>query len=132
MLGILAQPRKRYPSAAVGEDDGFREGLNPSYGLKKARNAIPRFKFQTANLGCATAISRRDAPEVCRNDTPRKRGRGECRAHGAPAASCAKVECRAHTSSQVAPESPGIPARNGLTAYIVLSSVTGLSCHRHP
>jgi hypothetical protein len=32
----------------------------------------------------------------------------------------------------VAPESPGIPARNGLTAYIVLSPVTGLSCHRHP
>src|SRR5882757_1846849 len=22
---------KRYPSVAVGEDDGFREGLNPSY-----------------------------------------------------------------------------------------------------
>src|ERR1700730_2933903 len=65
----------------------------------KARNAVPRFKFQTANLRCATAISRRDTPEACRNDTPRKRGRGECRAHGAPAASCAKVEGRAHTSS---------------------------------
>src|SRR5258707_5778320 len=30
------------------------------------------------------------------------------------------------------PESPGIPARNGSTAYVVLSPVTGLFCHRHP
>src|SRR5437899_8660038 len=28
------------------------------------------------------------------------------------------------------PESPGIPARNGFTTYFVLSSVTGLVCHR--
>ena len=28
------------------------------------------------------------------------------------------------------PESPGIPARNGFTAYVALSSVTGLFCHR--
>jgi hypothetical protein len=34
---------------------------------------------------------------------------------------------RATTST---PESPGIPARNGFTAYFALSSVTGLSCHR--
>jgi hypothetical protein len=29
------------------------------------------------------------------------------------------------------PESPGIPARNGFTAYFVLSSATNSSCHRH-
>jgi|SRR6266478_5167386 hypothetical protein len=28
------------------------------------------------------------------------------------------------------PASPGIPARNGFTAYVVLSPVTGLFCHR--
>jgi len=28
------------------------------------------------------------------------------------------------------PESPGIPARNGFTAYFALSPVTGLFCHR--
>jgi hypothetical protein len=28
------------------------------------------------------------------------------------------------------PESPGIPARNGFTAYVGLSPVTGLVCHR--
>jgi hypothetical protein len=29
------------------------------------------------------------------------------------------------------PESPGIPARNGFTAYFALSPVIGLVCHRH-
>src|ERR1700681_3520226 len=29
------------------------------------------------------------------------------------------------------PESPGIPARNGFTAYVALSPVIGLFCHRH-
>jgi hypothetical protein len=29
------------------------------------------------------------------------------------------------------PESPDIPARNGFTAYVALSPVTGLFCHRH-
>jgi hypothetical protein len=29
------------------------------------------------------------------------------------------------------PESPGIPARNGFTAYVGLSPVNGLFCHRH-
>jgi hypothetical protein len=28
---------QRYPSIAVCEDDGFREGLHPSYGLEHAR-----------------------------------------------------------------------------------------------
>jgi hypothetical protein len=31
----------------------------------------------------------------------------------------------------VAPGSPGIPARDGVTAYFVLSLVTGLVCHHH-
>jgi len=60
-----------------------------------------------------------------------KWGRGECRAHDAPAASRAKN--RKHTSvvTTSSPKSPGIPARNGFTAYIALSPVIGLSCHRH-
>src|SRR3984957_20814495 len=32
----LGMPRKRYPSVAVCEDDGIREGLNPSYGLRRS------------------------------------------------------------------------------------------------
>jgi hypothetical protein len=43
------------------------------------------------------ALSRRDAPELCRNLSP-KRGRGECRVPGAPAASCAKSSGSMHTS----------------------------------
>jgi len=31
---------------------------------------------------------------------------------------------------EVTGKSPGIPARNGFTAYFVLSPVIGLSCHR--
>src|SRR5258707_13771166 len=55
---------------------------------------------------------------------PENRGRGECRVRDAPAASRAiKIK---HTSvvTTVAPGSPGIPARNGFTAYIVLSPVS--------
>ena len=59
-------------------------------------------------------------------------GRGECRAPSAPAASCAKwVVQDAHEYSQRSHrKSPGIPARNGFTAYFVLSPAIGLSCHR--
>jgi hypothetical protein len=50
----------------------------------------------------------------------------------APAASCAKwVVKDAHEYSQRSHrKSPGIPARNGFTAYFVLSPAIGLSCHR--
>ena len=33
---------KRYPSVAVGEDDGFREGLNPSYRTTQTRLRVQR------------------------------------------------------------------------------------------
>jgi hypothetical protein len=37
-----------------------------------------------------------------------------------------------HTSivTTVAPDSPGIPARNGFNGYFVLSPAIGLVCHR--
>jgi len=35
-----------------------------------------------------------------------------------------------HTSNNEYTGTPGIPARNGFTAYVVLSSMTGLFCHR--
>ena len=41
---------------------------------------------------------------------------------------CNRVESA--QSIQVTPESPGIPRAMVLTAYIVLSPVTGLFCHR--
>jgi hypothetical protein len=58
------------------------------------------------------------------------RGRGECRVPVAPAVSCAIVVIERTRVTTSTPESPGIPARNGFTAYVVLSPVTGLFCHR--
>jgi len=52
-----------------------------------------------------------------------------------PGAQCARslaCEIKKHTSivTTVTPETPGIPARNGFTAYFALSPVTRLCCHR--
>jgi hypothetical protein len=57
-------------------------------------------------------------------------GRGECRVPAAPAVSCALCIDRTHTSNNEYTGTPGIPARNGFTAYVALSPVTGLFCHR--
>jgi hypothetical protein len=79
-----------------------------------------------------STIPRRGAPEVCWKFPPPKQ-----RAWGMPGAQCTRslacessgVECtRVFTASS--PETPGIPARNGFTAYSGLSPVIGLSCHR--
>jgi hypothetical protein len=57
-------------------------------------------------------------------------GNAGCPLHPQPRVHFVLVErTRATTST---PESPGIPARNGFTAYVGLSPVTGLFCHRHP
>jgi hypothetical protein len=80
-------------------------------------------------LKCDSAISRRDAPEFCLKLPPSSiGGRRECRAPDAPAALRAKIEStqashHGHTGNTR--HSP----RNGVTAYSVLSLVTGLSCH---
>jgi hypothetical protein len=58
----------------------------------------------------ASASSRRYASEFCKNHSPRdNRGRRECRASNAPAAS--RAERKKHTSviTTVTPETPGIP-----------------------
>ena len=47
----------------------------------------------------------------------------------APAVSCALCIGRTHTSNNEYTGTPGIPARNGFTAYVALL-VTGLFCHR--
>jgi hypothetical protein len=73
--------------------------------------------------------SRRDAPEALLEFSA-QRGRGERRAPAAPAASCAFVVVESTRVTTSTPESPDVPARNGFTAYVVLSPVTGLFCHR--
>src|SRR5450631_1904047 len=61
---------------------------------------------------------------------PAQRGRGERRMPNAPATSCAIVVAKRTRVTTSTPESPDVPARNGFTAYFVLSPVTGLFCHR--
>jgi hypothetical protein len=63
----------------------------------------------------------------------RNRGRGECRVPDAPAASRAKKT--KHTSvvtARFTGETRHSRTRMVLTVSFALSSVTGLSCHRHP
>src|ERR1700730_6092045 len=58
-------------------------------------------------------------------------GRGECRVPTAPAASCALCSGRTHTSNNgVHRNRPAFPHAMVLTAYVGLSPVTGLFCHR--
>ena len=70
-------------------------------------------------------------PSFANSFASKNRGRRESRVPDAPAASCAK--CRKHTSSHHRfTGTPGIPCAMVLTAYFVLSPVTGLCCHRRP
>ena len=55
-------------------------------------------------------------------------GNAGCPLHPRPRVHFVLVERTRVTTST--PESPGIPARNGFTAYVGLSPVTGLFCHR--
>ena len=76
-----------------------------------------------------TSHSRRDAPELCMNSSAQG-GRGERRVPVAPAASCALCIGRTHTSIRVHRNHPAFPHAMVLTAYVALSPVTGLFCHR--
>jgi len=77
-------------------------------------------------LRYTSAISRRDVPEFCKNRFAalNNRGRGECRVPNAPAASCVIKNTR--VSHHRYTGTPGIPARNGFTAYFALSPATRL------
>jgi hypothetical protein len=75
-------------------------GWVPTQGRVDVNGVASRFNFQTAKkTPNATPHSRGAMRPSCAWISRPKRGRGECRAHGAPAASCAKVEGRKHTSS---------------------------------
>jgi hypothetical protein len=56
-------------------------------------------------------------------------GNAGCPLHPQPRVVGSKTHALVTT---VAPASPGIPARDGVTAYFALSLVTGLSCHHRP
>src|SRR5450631_2875544 len=82
-----------------------------------------------ALLSRTASSSRRGASETLLLASA-QRGRGERRMPNAPAASCAIVVAKRTRVTTSTPESPDVPARNGFTAYFVLSPVTGLFCHR--
>ncbi len=101
---------------------------NPS--CKKRKSGLLRF---ARNDGFNTWVSlspRECARGIEKPSTPK-------RAWGMPGAQCTRsLVCEvvvedAHEYSQRSHrKSPGIPARNGFTAYVVLSPAIGLSCHR--
>jgi hypothetical protein len=103
-------------------------------GTAQMRLWSPGFNFQTATCPADTTSRSRRAlrASFAINIPPSPiRGRRECRAPGAPAASCAKVEStrvrnHGHTGS------PGIPRAMVLTVSFALSPVIGLFCHRRP
>src|SRR6266566_3694405 len=64
-----------------------------------------------------TSSSRREAPELLQ-ETFAQRGRGECRAHDAPAVSCALCIGKRTRVTTSTPKSPGIPARNGFNGFL--------------
>src|SRR6266568_2463596 len=73
--------------------------------------------------------SRREAPEPLMNLPPKEGvGNAGCPWHPRPRVHWVVVERTRVTTST--PESPDVPARNGFTAYFVLSPAIGLFCHR--
>jgi hypothetical protein len=103
--------------------------------LRAGKTHFAHYRFHFSNRPAVHrhnfAISRRTRPSLAINIAhSESRGRRECRAPNAPAASC--VKSKKHTSivTTVTPDSPGIPRAMVLTAYIVLSPAIGLVCHR--
>src|ERR1700682_454207 len=93
-------------SPAFADDDGV--GVTDSI-FKQPRGYEP-------------ALSRRDAPELCKTIRPGNRGRRECRVPAAPAASRAKLsEAHERSHHRFTGFKPGIPRAMVLTAYTALS-----------
>jgi hypothetical protein len=79
----------------------------------------------------AFTTPRRDAPELCMNLPPYKTegvGNAGCPLH--PQSRVHFVLVKKHTSKRVHRNHPAFPHAMVLTVYFVLSSVTGLFCHR--
>jgi hypothetical protein len=83
-----------------------------------------RFKYQTAR-GCASAFSRRAAPEFCVDARPLKKqegaGKAGCALHPrSRVQQCTKQNAHEHTGEA---EAIRLSLRSGFNAYAVLSSV---------
>src|ERR1700682_5038321 len=134
---------KAPPGSPSGRGFSFESSPGESFGARlrnssRTPTSDSIFK-QPGQFSCRTVIaiiphttssSRREAPEALMN-LPPNRGRGECRVPAAPAASCALVVVERTRVTTSTPERPAFPHAMVLTAYVVLSPVTGLFCHRH-
>ena len=116
-----------------------RPALRPCPGLRRCGrrmwcatlNELPPIRFQTAKtISDVSPCSRGTLRPSCGFIFRPLRGRGECRVPDAPAASCAIVVVERTRVTTSTPERPAFPHAMVLTAYVVLSPVTGLFCHR--
>jgi hypothetical protein len=78
------------------------------------RNDVERALVLISNSRCTSAISRREAPEVCMSLSLDKGGSRECRMRAAPAVSRAKKCQKTHTSIQVQRRTSDIPCAMAL------------------
>src|SRR5438445_757962 len=102
----------------------MRSDLSPQAGRGEWNSLLQFFKQPTV-------CPRHDLSGFCIFIGPlSKRGRREGRAPTAPEAPCAESRERVHTGLTGTAGTSRPSPREGLTAYFVLSSVSGLFCHR--
>src|SRR5260221_12225861 len=110
-----------------GSSPGMTRGVSPG----EANELRALHNFQTAKTKPNMLSRPRGAMRPSRAFSFRPKegvGNAGCPLHPRSRVHLVVVERTRVTTST--PESPGIPARNGFTAYFVLSPVTGLFCHR--
>jgi hypothetical protein len=98
--------------------------------MRDPRLPTSLYRIGATGLPTSFAIPRRNASEPLMKCFAPLEGVGNagCPLHPRSRVHVVVAEGTRVTTST--PESPGIPARNGFTAYFALSSVTGLFCHR--
>jgi hypothetical protein len=110
----------------------MRQGSSPWWDARRGRCAsIAMSNSQSLAFSQSFAFSRRRRrPSFEGEDPPQVRGRREDRAPAGAHGPRAVKKARGRTTGSA--EIPGLPCAMVLTAYSVLSPVTGLFCHRHP
>jgi hypothetical protein len=113
---------------------GSSPGVTGAFLWARSRSASHAHQFSNSkdNFKRDFAISRRDAPEVLHLSLAPFEGVGNagCPLHPRSRVHFVLVERTRVTTST--PERPAFPHAMVLTAYVVLSPVTGLFCHRRP
>src|SRR4029077_11205826 len=89
--------------------------MGPCVRRDDGSRCLMSFNFQRAKHN--SAFPRRDSPELCRNDSPRKQ-----RAWGMPGARCTRSRACSVVNTRVSHHgctgTPGIPARNGFNGFL--------------